>query len=506
MASAVTPRWHGDNYQSRFFWERAMDLLRPGSGVVAVTFEADGPKAFDDVIVAYDPPLPRSRASRVSADHFQIKWHVQAGGRFGYADLIDPAFIGAQSISILERLRDAQAVRGPDAAFTLVTTDRIKDGDPLSDIIFNHDRSILTEKLFDGTRTDASRMGAVRALWRDHLKVTDDAALEKILTGLRIYDGHVSLEELRRQIEWRAQAAGLRLDTGASDFRLDELARQLKVRGINKLTKPTLLSLLAEEGFDYTPPPASDATLPVAIRTFQPLSADIVSVAPENTLTLTDQFRARYLQHPFDWERDIRPPLDAFLRNVVRRAPRIQLILDAHASIALLAGAVLDLKSGANVALVQKGRLGGPPWRADDGTQAGAALFIVTDERIGKGSAIAVAVSATQAVEPQMRRYLAASLPDVGRVISFAFADGPGQTSVRGGAHAAALAEQIANTVRAAKADDLDASVHLFAACPNSLLFFLGQQHQGYAPATVYEFDFDRGGNKSYVPAFTLGA
>ncbi len=506
MASSVTPRWHGDNYQSRFFWDRALDLLRPGAGVVEVTFEADGPKAFDDVIVKYNPPLPRSGRTRVTADHFQIKWHVQAGGRFGFADLVDPAFIGAQRYSILEWLRDARAKAAPDAAFTLVTTDRIKDGNPLGDIIFNNDRSVLTEKLFDGTLTDGSRMGEVRGLWREHLGLANDEELNAVLSGFRIIEGHASLEEMRRQIEWRAQAVGFRLDAQASDFRLDELARQLKVRGINALTRDSLVRLFGDEGLPYTPPAPVDTALPVAIRTFQGLSAEIVSAAPDNTLLLTDQFRHRYLQEPFNWERDIRPPIEGFLRAVMRRSLRLQLILDAHASIAFLCGAVLDLKSGADVSLVQKGRLFGPPWRANDKSDAGAPLFIFNEERIGPGAAVAVAISATQAVEPQMRRYIASALPGVGRVISFTFSSGPGQTSVRGGAHAAALAQQIANAVRAAKADDADAAVHLFAACPNSLLFYLGQQHQGFAPATLYEFDFDRGGNKTYSPAFTVGS
>ncbi len=52
MVDAVVPRWHGDNYQARIFWENALNLLDPTSCVVEVTFEANGPKAFDDVVVA----------------------------------------------------------------------------------------------------------------------------------------------------------------------------------------------------------------------------------------------------------------------------------------------------------------------------------------------------------------------------------------------------------------------------------------------------------------------
>ena len=52
--------------------------------------------------------------------------------------------------------------------------------------------------------------------------------------------------------------------------------------------------------------------------------------------------------------------------------------------------------------------------------------------------------------------------------------------------------------------DDPDAVVHIFAACPNALLFFLGQSHQGIAPCIVYEFDFDRRMHKTYQPSFVI--
>jgi hypothetical protein len=59
------------------------------------------------------------------------------------------------------------------------------------------------------------------------------------------------------------------------------------------------------------------------------------------------------------WQADIRPKVQQFLLDRIRSASgHVRLILDAHASIAFLAGATLDLKSGVSVELVQKGRVG----------------------------------------------------------------------------------------------------------------------------------------------------
>lgn len=503
MASSVTARWHGDNYQSRIFWENAFNLLDNYSCVVEVTFEADGPKSFDDVVVRYDPPVPRSGAERVAADYHQIKWHVETGGRFGYEDLVDPDFIGAQSFSLLQRLQDAKAKLPPEqtAHFSFLTTYRIKDGDPLAELVAGHDRTLLVERLFDGT-TDRSRMGKVRKLWREHLGLATDDELKSVVTGLRFFEGHRSLDELRAEINLKAQVVGVMACSAAdSDFRYDELARQMKIRQLNALTRETFLKLCREEGL-ITDRPQQETFLSIAIRSFLGPAADIAGATPDNTLMLTDSFRQRYLQNGNDWQRDIRPLVESFLRDAVKKSARLRMILDAHASIAFLAGTVLNVKSGIETHLVQKGRIGARVWRADDGTSGPGLL--AAEHQLGAGNEIAVALSIAQPVESQARRYISDRLPAVGRLVSFELPGGPGHQNVMGGGHAAALAEQVSNAIRAVKADEPDALVHIFAACPNSLLFFLGQHHQGLAPCLVYEFDFDRRGNKTYQPSFLM--
>lgn len=501
MADAVMARWHGDNYQARVFWENAFNLLLPNSCVVEVTFEANGPKAFDDVVVKYDPAVPRGGPERVSAEYHQVKWHVALDGRFGYADLIDPEFIGAKSVSLLERLKQARETAPTSARFAFMTTYRVKDGDPLGTLMSGTDKSLLVERLFDGT-TDRSRMGKVRKLWREHLGLESDEELKRVVTGLRILDGHRTLEDLRSEINVKARVVGLLACETASEFRYDELARALKVRQLNGLTRETFLKLCEEEGLLVPTSAAADPFLPIAIRSFLGPAADVVGATPDDTLLLVDQFRERYLRDDLDWQTDIRPQVEGFLLGAVKRSAQLRLILDAHASIAFLAGSVLDLKSGVDVDLIQKGRIGSRTWRASDGT-AGSA-FTVVERQVGAGREIGLAISVSQSTEAQTSAYVKAHLPDVGRIVSFGLPAGPGGQVVAGGGHAAALAEQISNAVRALKAEDPDVLVHIFAACPNALMFFLGQQHKAMAPCIVYEFDFDRRGNKTYQPSFVI--
>lgn len=504
MADAVTARWHGDNYQARIFWQNAFNLLDPTSCVVEVTFEANGPKAFDDVVVKYDPPVPRSGPERIAADYHQIKWHVETAGRFGYKDFVEPQFIGAQKVSLLERLKQARMSASGPACFTFLTTYRITDGDPLAELVSGNDKGLLVERLFDGT-TDASRMGKIRKLWREHLQLSNDDGLKAVVSGLRIFEGHRSLEELRSEINLKAKLAGVLTCTAAdSDFRYDELARQLKARKLSALNREALLQICREEGLLVPEASAPQPFLPIAIRSFLGPAADIVGATPDNTLLLTDHFRQRYLHDDQNWQRDIRPLVETFLRGAVPKSPKLRLILDAHASVAFLAGAVLDLKSGLDIELVQKGRAGTQTWHANDGTGSKGPAFEVSEEIVGSGRDVAVAISVAQSTAAHTCTYVGNNLPLVGKLVSFNMPSGPGQQIVAGGAHAARLAEQVSNHVRQMKAHDLDAVVHIFAACPNALLFFLGQTHQGIAPCLVYEFDFDRKGSKTYQPSFVI--
>lgn len=478
-----------------------MHLLDADSCVVEVTFEADGPKSFDDVVVKYSPSVARGGPERISAEYHQVKWHGQYGGRFGYRDLIDPKFINATSHSILERLRQAkETVTGQSARFSLITMDRIKDDDPLASLVSGTDKCLLVKKLFDGT-TDKSRMGKVRKLWREHLGLSSDDELQEVVVGLRIFEGHLSLEELRSQINLRAKVVGLISCSENSDFRYDELARQLKARRLNSLTKDVLIKLCEEEGLLATVQ-HKDAFDSYAIRSFLGTSGSVAGATDGNTLILTDDFQNRYLVEGTEWQRDIKPKVTLFLKEALKKTSQIRLILDAHASIAFLSGTVLNTKTGVKVDLVQKGRVGTYSWSVTDNKNSDV-KFEFEEEDLGSGNEIAVAINVSQNVTPAVKKYMELNLLQVGTLASFNLPAGPSQQSVAGGAHAAMLAEQLSNLIRQLK-NGSDAIVHIFSACPNSLLFFLGQQFQGISPCVIYEFDFDRERNKTYHPSFIM--
>lgn len=501
MVNAVLPRWHGDNYQSRFFWMHAASLRDPQRpDVVEVTFEADGPKAFDDVVVHYNPGRPSMGTCRITVDYHQIKWHTDYSGRFGFKDLVDPAFINASRYSILERLIEAKS--NPDvpdtAAFTLVTTDSITDGDQLGELLSQEDGSIRIDRLFK-SKTDNSRMGEIRKCWREHLKLENDEQLRDVLARFHIKPAHMSLEDMRHRVSERFRLVGLLGEEMASDFRYDEAARNLLVRGIHKLTREAFDRLCREEQWLHPEPQAS--RLNIALRSFKRglTAADLLEAAPENTLSLIDRFEQRHLREGVTWEA-LKKDITTFLEDVPERGKMLRLFMDAHSSIAFLAGSLLGFKSGVDVEILQKGRGASLVWHAED-NRNGAAPEIV-EEVIGDGIDIAVSIAITRDTITDVHDYVANNLPSVGRIVRVIPDRGTGQQSVAGGAHAAFIADVIANTIT--KARRPGTITHFFVSAPNALSFFLGQHAEAIGVCIPYEFDFGARIDGLYHPTFSI--
>lgn len=501
MSNAVEPRWHGDNYQSRFFWIHAASLLDPERPeVVEVTFEADGPKAFDDVIVRYEPGRPSATGpGRVTVDYHQIKWHADRSGRFGYADLIEPAFIGAEKVSILERLMQAKADAPEGAAFHLITTDKVRDDDLLGKLISPIDGSLRLQVLREG-KTDASRMGKVRKCWREHLKLSTDEDLYAVLDGLHVTDNHHDLEFLRKQVNLHFKVVGLVGAEDATAFIYDEAAKQLKIKKQSRFDRAGFDEWCRQEDWFATKRAASRRG--VAIRSFRRWTtpADMLQALPEATIDVSDSFDGRHLRRDKSWS-DLKQPIVDFLERMLSERPDMRLFLDTHSSIAFLAGATLPFKAGVDVEVVQKGQ-GNPGqiWNATDGAPGPAPLIEAFS--IGEGKEIAVSIGLARDPIQQVRDYAAANLQDVGTIVQVLADGGFGPNAIKGGSHAAAIAGDIASAIAGIRKPG--ATVHLFIAGPNAFSFMIGQQAEAMGTCIPYEFDFNNSVDGSYRPTFRI--
>lgn len=501
MSKAVVPRWHGDNYQSRFFWARAALLLDPNQpDIIEVTFEADGPKAFDDVVVRYNTGRPSSSSpGRVTVDYHQIKWHVDRSGRFGFEDLINPEFIGATSVSLLERLKQAKNGAENGAAFHLITTDRIRDGDQLLKLISSNDCSFRLDILKKG-KTDNCIMGKVRKCWREHLKLATNDELYSILDGFHISEGSPSLENLRHEVSLKFKLVGLQTRDNETTFFCDNAAQQLVIKNINKFDRTSFKNWCKSENWFQTRNVVSRRSIAIFSFPPRPMPEHMRDTLPENTLDLKAEFIGRALKPESSWK-NIRLQTVEFLTRMTTEKLEIRLFLETHASIAFLAGSMLRFKLGVDVEVVQKGENNpGIVWNVHDGFGGPDPIIKLTT--VGSGNDIALAIGLSRDPLVQVSAYISQQLPTVGTLIHVTPQDGVGQTAIHGGKHAASIAEIIANNV--VKIRNPGVKIHIFISGPNAFSFFMGQHAEAMGQCIPYEFDFGGRITNSYESTFDI--
>ncbi len=500
MAQAIVARRDGDAFQARLFWRQAARLLDPNSHVRKVGFES-GPAGFDDVWVEHDPGhgprdpegLPLGRV------HQQCKWHV-APGAYGYADLIDPEFINAQSRSLLQRAREAQARHAADGhglRFQLLSNWGVDPKDPLRSMIATRSTAFQAARLFEG-KTDRSQAGQVRKLWREHLAIDEDEL--RRLAGVLAF-GHApdSLDAHRELLDPVFRLVGLRpVPESESAFIYDDVIFQWLAQGRLEFDRTSFRDACARENLLG---PALGGPKVYGVKSFEH-PFDRLEDRCDEVLSLTARFDERFILSDTDWRTDLYPRLQTFLAAAARESDRLRLALDAHVTLAFAAGAVLDIKSGRRVEIEQR-TLDRRIWSADDSPPDPAWPDLATQwtELNPEGLDIAVAIGLTHNIEAAVRQHLAGQT-DIKGLLVCAPATGPGARAVACGAHASILAEAVVAASRARR--PVGGRVHLFIAAPNAFAVFLGQRRVALGPVTLYEFDFEAARTGGYQPSLAL--
>ena len=473
MTQAITVRRDGDIFQARQFWLRAARLLDPKSPIERVGFES-GPKSFDDIWIEYvagREPVAHN-GTPLRREHLQCKWHVQPGS-YGHADLIEPAFINANARSLLQRARDAQLQHAPDglgARFKLVTNWHLDRGDPLGPMINTRSGIIRLDRLY-GSKTDNSKAGGVRKVWREHLEIDED---ELRVLAQTLAFGHASdtLEELRDRLDDVFASVGLRrVPPSQSALIYDDVIFQWMGQGRLEFDRVGFRKACANEDLLVE---AEGRPRVYGVKSFEH-AFDRLEERCESVLDFVPAFDERFVRDDADWKVKLYPELQAFLRSAAQDQSRLRLALDTHTTLAFAAGSVLERQvrplCRAGTANAWPGVCGrrtmwphDPEWP----TLAGTADRIRTDR-----PDLAVALGITHDVSDDVRRFIDGHLSSVGTLLHLRPSGGAGAQVVTSGRHAFALAEAAKDAIRRAKAAlPSIKTTHIFIAAPKWLHVF----------------------------------
>ena len=509
MTKAVIPRMQGDDYQARFFWLQACRLFAPHSRVCRVGYELKDVPFFDDVAVFYGESIPDVRGGLVRADYYQVKFHVDQAGAFTWDALVDSDFIRAKS-SLLQRLQVVQselAPKGEGCRFYVVAPWPVHPDDELAELISNQGGELRLQVLFDGT-TERSAMGKIRAAWRADLGLVDDTELERVLRPLRIKSNAGDLESLRERLNDKLGLAGLKPIAAQSQVSpYDDLIRKIRATDQSEFTRDQLRDICERERLWVGAQMPSQEAVQVGVRSFMRW-AEFMEDETAVMLSLVKHFDNRMIRDRRLWQEAVYPELAVFLWEKMRESCLYHLHLDVHASIAFAAGYCLPSKSGVNVTPVQRTPWGTVAWQPGhfEGDEDSPSWSHAEIERTSDGNDVAVVISATHDALGDVQIYLDRTLPNVRRVVSLAARPKPSSTAVRDGTHALALAQEVASAVKCRSSEERMGTLHLFAAAPNALVFFLGQLAHSFGPCMLYEYDFESNAPGAYEPSLMFPA
>ena len=493
MTRANMARNAGDDFQARCFWLNAANILNARSNVSAVAWEK-GPRGLDDIRVEYSPSRS-TPVGPISRDQMQCKWHVR-NGEFGYEALTQPSFVNAHAVSWLQRAYDAfKAAEDRSVRFQLLTNWRVAINDPLNALIRRESGALDIDKLFTG-KTTRSAMGKLRDCWQSHLSI-DDTGLRAFAACLSFSSIGDSMEELRQRLNDRLTVVGLKRPADHhSSYLYDDLIIKLHQQGEVEFDEPSLRALCDREEL-WDPNGAVARPYTLGIRSFMH-RFDALDDRCDQLLDLVPNFDGRYLRPGKKWNVDIEPKLTEFLQHAVSRHSSLRLVIDAHISVAVAVGRILDVKAGRSISIEQRTPgVGREDWEPNTGVDGPPALLTAD----GGEGAVVLALSITHDVLPAVRAYAEQHLPKA-HVLQVKGAGGASALSIVSGAHAWQIVEQLASELRTIPGVP-GRQIHLFAAAPNGLAFFLGRQ-LGLGPITVYEWDFEGSRGGGYQPGISL--
>lgn len=476
--SASGARQAGDDFQHLVAWNNVLRALRDRRQLVRVGIEDPDAGNVDDVTIEYED----------DAGHYsQIKYSVDARNPINLAYLLAVANSSSgRATSILQKLYASWVRLSADTAPILqIITNKLVDH---TDEVLSRIDS-RTNRLDEALRSRPTDLAAIA----EHLQVGDEGTL-RFFGAVEFHVG-VSFDQQMQLAAASMDGRGLRCEEADIRLGIDRMRRYV-IDGVRELDRERLLADIAELRLEVrSPSPA----LAVQAIDWDPAASEADEVLDWVGLYEGDEARTRRQPtDPGSYHATMQPELNAAAARILASSPELVRVRGPMRLPAWFAvGAALPRVRGVELEIQQRGG----PWSTaaePDRAHATDATLEVVDG--GLAGDLAVVLAITNDPSADVARYLAGSSLSIRAVLTVRIAAGPSDTSVEGAGHAAAIAQEVVSSTRAATAEVAAAAVHLFAAAPSGMMLFLGHRWNRIVTTTTYE-DL---GAQGYLPAFVV--
>lgn len=500
MAASVVARQLGDEYQQLVFWKYALMMISGKYEIQNIRYEDETVKSYDDIVIQYSTPQI-FRDSTIIKEYIQVKFHMRDDGLFTVDKLLNPSFINATKNSLLHNVVAAYRELGEkefkQCVFVIYSMWDVDQGDVLYKLISNENSTLEIERLFDGT-TERSRMGKIRKKMKTSLGVEEDE-LKCVLKQIRIKSRQEKMDDLILRLNQQLENCGLQVISGSKHTNpYSQLIQNLYKSGHNFFTKEILEKLLRNENM-YSPKREKEL---IAIRSFIKHAENLESEA-EHILKLEDCFEGRFLKNEYTWEGNIYPVIKEYLSKNCQSDKEYRIQIEANPTIAFLAGRTLDIKIAKDILPVQRTDNGIINWSKTDNDMDYPQTFCTSRILDDEKNDIAVVVGISREILNDVEEFLILAKEKIGRIIDIRLKT-TDSANVIDGMHAWLIVNQIKNEIDKRALREKQGILHLFLACPNSIVFMMGRYSLSFGKIQLYEYDFNKQRTCTYYPTMKL--
>jgi len=506
MNKQINARMQGDDYQALFFWYFALKMFYPHTGVKKVVYEADNVKSFDDVVVYYkkDKPGLDCNNNPINIDFFQVKFHVTNSNAFTWNGLMDPKFVNAKTVSIMERLRNAQEMYKEEIGtrFSLVSTWSIDSQDKLSEIVSNYHDGILIDKLFDNR--PRTQMAKMRRSMSEHLNLTEDE-LKEMLMSFRIWHNYSSYQRIIEEINNDLMHLGFKpIENDSIRNPYVDLIKQWSYRGKSEFNKDFIIEECKREGLFLGNNSSDSDYEDVGIRSFY-RRAENMQDETEIMLCLLKFFNGRYIKSDYNWDGEIFDELNEFTKEF-NSSEKYRLHLDTHLSISFVTGYLLDSKSGIEIYPMQKSMNKKEFWYPKEDSDKDYSDWQVYQEIVSEDAKdVALVLSVTHDISHEVNEFIEDVKLEISKIIYCNVGGNTRPDAILDGMHAHKLAISLSGLLKERRdRQEKKNKLHIFAACPVGFMFYLGKLSRSFGKVVLYEHDFEGLRDELYLKSFEL--
>ncbi|GAA4300089.1 SAVED domain-containing protein [Actinomadura luteofluorescens] len=488
-AGPTSVRTTGDYYQWLVAWEACLSLLRETAArshnpVRAVGVELEGVGNLDDVVLLRDAP-PNT--------YKQVKYAVDSATPVNEDYLTKPSVNGGPSIlTKIARTWKMLTADSGSADLRLVTN---RAADPEDVLMAGRDARtglLIPKAAMGGAR---SNRGKARARWAQEAGLTE-AELIDLLSVLR-FDLPLDMVWYQENLRLLMAVTGLRHDQRALEEGATWVAKVVR-EGRREFTLTMVEAAVAK--LDLKAGPAR-AVLSIATLKPDPLASDA-----DHAIDWVDRFEG---DSDYAKRRPLPPNTWAQLQADIEAAPgalpagttAVSVTGSIRLAPAFLVGTTFRMVTGADLAVVQRGRTGSQLWSTSDPFDT-ALTPGVWEYEIGQGDEVAIAIAVAADPTEDVLEYLREQNVPVSKLIvltpsSGTANDGSVPDSTAANALAVGIRDHLRRSTRRVR------RMHLFLACPMGLAVLLGNRWNRLCRTVVYEdIKFESG----YESAFTVDA